>query len=94
MADNTLLNSGSGGDTIRDIDRGGVKTQVTQLDAGGASGESLVSANSPMPVIDEELEHILSQILAVARAQLFVLSHMANINISPNEFTNDDDQLF
>jgi hypothetical protein len=102
VADNTLLNSGTGGDTIRDIDRGtaaggsSVKTQVVQLDSGGAYGsaESLVSATSPLPVASEEMEHILSQILAVARAQLFVLNHIANINVSPNEFTNDDDQLF
>jgi hypothetical protein len=94
MTDNTLLNSGTGGDTIRDIDRSGVKTQVTQLDAGGAAGESLVSSLSPMPVTAEELEHVLEQMLAVMRAQLFVLSHMANVNISPNEFMNDDDQLF
>jgi hypothetical protein len=100
MADNTTLNTGTGGDTIRDIDRGAlaggssVKTQVTQVDAGGASGESLVSALAPMPVEDEETGHILSQILAVLRAQLFILSHIANINVSPNEFMNDDDQLF
>lgn len=38
MADNTLLNVGSGGDSIRDIDRTGTgapKTQVVALDFGG-----------------------------------------------------------
>jgi hypothetical protein len=52
MADNTLLNAGSGGDTVRDIDRGGgVKTQVVQVDFGGASGaESLASFANPIPV--------------------------------------------
>jgi hypothetical protein len=49
MADNTQVNTGSG-DVIRDIDRGGVKTQVMQLDAGGQSGESLVSNTNPLPV--------------------------------------------
>lgn len=49
MVDNTTLNSGSGGDVIRDIDRSGVKTQVVQLDAGGDSGESLVSSSNPLP---------------------------------------------
>lgn len=42
MADNTLLNLGTGGDTTRTIDRGTAKTQVAQIDVGGASGESLL----------------------------------------------------
>lgn len=48
MADNTLLNAGVGGDTMRDLARaaGTVKTQVVQLDLGGASanGEVLITA--------------------------------------------------
>jgi hypothetical protein len=51
MSDNTTLNTGTGGDTIRDIDRGTAKTQVVQLDAGGEAGESLVSAANPLPVV-------------------------------------------
>jgi hypothetical protein len=53
MADNTLLNAGTGGDTIRDIDRGaGSKTQVVQLDFGGSSGnaEQLASLSNPYPI--------------------------------------------
>ena len=44
MADNTTLPAGTGGDTIRTLSRGvGVpKTQVTQLDIGGASANSEV----------------------------------------------------
>lgn len=41
MANNTTITPGSG-ETIRDIDRSGVKTQVVQLDVGGAAGEVLV----------------------------------------------------
>ena len=48
MADNTVLNAGSGGDTIRDLARssGTVKTPVVQLDIGGATAnaEVLVTA--------------------------------------------------
>jgi hypothetical protein len=48
MADNTTLNTGTGGDTIRDLARqaGTIKTQVTQIDIGGASAnaEVLVTA--------------------------------------------------
>jgi len=58
MADNTSLNSGSGGDTIRTIDQGGVKTQVVALaglnDAGDltqvpvtAEGHIEVALHSP-----------------------------------------------
>jgi hypothetical protein len=47
MADNSTQN---GTDTIRDIDRSGVKTQVVQLDAGGSSAESLVSKANPLPI--------------------------------------------
>jgi hypothetical protein len=50
VVDNTQLNSGTGGDNVRDIDRGTAKTQVVQLDAGGQLVESLVSAANPLPV--------------------------------------------
>lgn len=44
MADNTTLPAGTGGDTIRDLARlaGTVKTQVVQLDIGGAAANSEV----------------------------------------------------
>ncbi len=45
MPDNSLQ---GGTDTIRDIDRGTAKTQVVQLDIGGAAGELLVT--NAMPV--------------------------------------------
>ena len=59
-ADNTVLNAGSAGDTIRDLARqaGTIKTQVVQLDIGGATANAevlvtagtQVSANS-LPVV-------------------------------------------
>lgn len=59
MTDNTTLNSTSGGDTVRDLDRGaGIKTQVVQLDLGGAAAnaEVLITAGqatgaSSVPVV-------------------------------------------
>ena len=44
MADNTTLNVGANGDIVRDLARqgGNVKTQVIQLDIGGASANSEV----------------------------------------------------
>lgn len=48
MANNTVLNTGSGGDTIRDIDKGGVKTQVVTLDMGGSGAETLLTGTVPV----------------------------------------------
>lgn len=60
MADNTTLTSG---DVIRDLDRqnGSIKTQVMQIDVGGAktNAESLVSSSNPMPVQDATAETAL-----------------------------------
>ncbi len=46
MADNTVLPAGAGGDTVRDVDRAGVKTQVTGLDVniGGGTEQLMTSA--------------------------------------------------
>jgi hypothetical protein len=41
MADNTLLNSGSGGDTMRSKDRAGVKTEIVGIDLGIGGTELL-----------------------------------------------------
>ena len=41
MADNVNLNPGTGGSTVRTVDRSGVETQVVQLDVGNAT-ESLL----------------------------------------------------
>lgn len=43
MADNTVLNAGAGGDTIRQVDKAGAKTQVILLDVGGLGAESFFS---------------------------------------------------
>jgi hypothetical protein len=71
MADNTTLPTGTGGDVIRDIDRAGVKTQVTQIDVGGAASESLlvrgqqVAANSiPVVFASDQSTHPVAATLA------------------------------
>ena len=55
MADNTLLNTGVGGDTIRDLARaaGTIKTQVVQLDLGGvtANAEVLITAGQQLMAV-------------------------------------------
>jgi len=48
MADNTTLNTGVGGDLIRDVNRAGVKTQVVIVDLGGQGGpENLLTGQLP-----------------------------------------------
>lgn len=51
MANNTILNPGTGGDVVRDIDKGGAKTQVVTLDLGGAGAETLISGTMPVSAI-------------------------------------------
>lgn len=51
MADNTTLNSGSGGDVVRSIQKGTPKTSVVVLDVGGSGSESLLgSGASTLPI--------------------------------------------
>lgn len=56
MTDNTTIALNTTGDVVRDIDRSlnpvaiAAKTQVIQIDAGGAKEESLVCGDEPMPV--------------------------------------------
>ena len=51
MADNTILPAGAGGDSVRDIDKAGIKTQVMVLDLGGAGAESLLTGAMPVTVV-------------------------------------------
>lgn len=65
MADNTILNPGASGDTVRDLDRlgAGVKTQVVQLDVGGASSnaEALLQGKTYQPA-DTDIGMLVRQI--------------------------------
>ena len=59
MANNTQLNSPihPGGQIVRDIDKGGAKTQVVTLDLGGSGAEQLLNGAIPVtgPVTDAQL---------------------------------------
>lgn len=48
MADNTVINAQAGGDSIRDKDRAGVKTQIVGLDLGIGGAESLMNGSMPI----------------------------------------------
>ena len=51
MADNTTLNTGTGGDVIATDDIGGVKHQLVKLEYGILDSATLVSASNPLPVV-------------------------------------------
>lgn len=94
MADNTTLPSASGGDVIRDIDRGTAKTQVIALDLGGEAGpEALVSGSVP---VTDTATALLTQLVELAKLQLAVsrsinmyLSQISNTYIDPKEFMDE-----
>ena len=50
MADNTELNSGTGGDTIATDEIGGIKHQRVKVQHGADGSATDVSAASPLPV--------------------------------------------
>jgi hypothetical protein len=82
MSDNTTIPPGSGGDTIRTIDRaldvppGSSKTQVVALDIGGESSESLVSGS--LPVSASTAEGLLNQILMTMQAMNLQLANLTS----------------
>lgn len=51
MADNTVLNAGSGGDTVRDVDRAGVKTPVVLNDISQSGAAELLGFGFPKTVV-------------------------------------------
>lgn len=61
--DNTTL-PGTG-ETVRDLDKGGVKTQVMALDVGGIGEEKIMSEDNPAPVADAVGGSLLRRILAL-----------------------------
>jgi hypothetical protein len=87
--DNTTLNAGSGGDTVRDINRSGVKTQVVQLDMGGESAEQLVTYSSPLPATPVSVIGVYQEgVIAGAGNPQWVLSGVVPTN--GFELTNND----
>lgn len=64
MADNTVLNLGSGGDTIATEEISGVKYELVKPVFGDAGSATKVSATNPMPVTDADVETSAAAILA------------------------------
>lgn len=55
MADNTTINTGSGGDVISTDDIGGVKVQRVKVQYGSDGSATDVSSTAPMPVVESTL---------------------------------------
>jgi len=96
VADNTTLNPGASGDTIRTIQRpGGVKSEVVQLDFGGdispnLSPESLVTQANPLPVDTQEVLVVLKLILAELRAHNLHLASISGQSFDTSLFMETD----
>lgn len=102
MADNTQLNTGTGGDSVRDVDNSlytdsvpqAVKTQVVKLDQGGQVGESLASPTNPLLTVDENSEMfllLLQQILTELRIVNFQLQEGFNLEDDLDALRNSGD---
>lgn len=63
MADNTTLNAGVGGDTVREVDKAGVKTQIVIIDMGGGGVEDITS----VPATQATLASLLAELLLKAK---------------------------
>jgi hypothetical protein len=64
MPNNTTL-PGTG-ESIRDIDKGGIKTQVMLLDIGGTGVESLATNSNPVPTVDRGADDLVGVALLEA----------------------------
>lgn len=82
MADNTILNTGAGGDSVRDKDRAGVKTQIVGIDVAIGSGtESLMTSTNGMPVRSAVVQQATNNLTAAAQAQTFTLQGEAAMTV-------------
>lgn len=93
MADNTTLNPGTSGDAIRDIDKGGVKTQVVTLDVGGAGAETLLSGAVPVGHRNLDTLTLLNDILTELRVVTFYLKEGLNIEDNPDSVRDEMSKL-
>jgi len=59
MPDNTILNPGVSGDTIRDVLKGSAKTQVVILDYGGDGGEDIAPRPYGSGVVTSETPRVV-----------------------------------
>lgn len=82
MSDDTVL-PGTG-ETIRDLDKGGRKTQVMALDVGGAGEEKLLDEDNPVPVSDSIVGGLLRRIVALLMSPRGYDKSMARQRVTAN----------
>ena len=79
MADNTTRGVTSGGDTIRDVDRGAAKTTVVIIDAGGQAGpEALLTLGQHFNVASLPVALSIEQQLAFGQIQSLIAHQTSN----------------
>lgn len=69
MADNTVINTGAGGDTVRDVQKGGTsgpKSQVFILDRGGSGTEDVAALGDAANGIDVDVTRVIPGVTATA----------------------------
>ena len=86
MSNNTNLNGTTvaGGATFRDIDKGGVKTQVVTLDLGGAGAESLIEGSIPVAFVaaSDTWGQAISAVAGSTTTVVNIASSPANMRIT------------
>lgn len=70
MADNTVLNIGTGGDVIASDDIGGVKFQRVKISVGADGSATDATETTPLPVSDGHSGNLLLRILQMLMAPL------------------------
>lgn len=96
LTDNTVINAGSGGDTIRDIQRtaGGPKTQVVQIDMGGANtnaemlldgGQSPSALSVPVVPASDWTDQSAAMMLVIERSRLQFITSQPSEGFFPLE---------
>jgi hypothetical protein len=88
MSDNTQLNSGTGGDSIRDVDKVGIKTAVVIIDMGGGGTEDITST----PATQATLAAVLAELLLKARVTDTQPVSAANLDVALSTRTKPSDQ--
>jgi len=64
MTANTVLNPGTGGDTIATEDQAGVKYQIVKLAQGTTGTQTLVSGSNPLPMVETPRAKVVTALLS------------------------------
>jgi hypothetical protein len=88
VADNTTLNAGTGGDTVREVDKAGVKTQVVIIDMGGGGIEDITS----VPATQATLAALLTELLLKAKLTDTQPVSNTNLDVALSTRTKPSDQ--